>query len=109
MTPLQNIQASIAYARSELAVLEAAARAILRSAEHNTFETLKDADIALASDMYHRAGEDCEGSHCCGEDEYTQEFMVGTQKYLATMTFEYSRHDKTYYYIDSSDYTSKEI
>lgn len=89
--------------------MEAEEQAILKLAENNVFETLEDADSKMYTLLENQATEDCEGSYNCGDDEYTQEFMVGTQKYLATMTFEYNRHDKTYYYIDSREYSSKEI
>ena len=106
---LVQLKVEIVYAQQALAKLQAEEQSILRLAESNVFETLKEADNEMYGILENRASEDCEGSYNCGDDEYTQEFMVGTQKYLATMTFEYNRHDKTYYYIDSSDYSSKEI
>ena len=51
------------------------------------------------------AFEDCEGAGNCGMDKYTQEFIVGDMHYIATLTVEYNRHDKTYYYIDETDFT----
>jgi len=60
-----------------------------------------------------KAREDCEGAYNwaynCGLDEYTQEFIVGSTKYLGTAKFEYNRHDKTYYYIERCTFSHKEI
>lgn len=106
---IKELRLEIIVAQCTLAQLQAEKESILKLAENNVFETLKDADIAMYSILEHRAVEDCEGSYNCGYNEYTQEFMVGTQKYVASMTFEYNRHDKTYYYIDSSEYSSREI
>lgn len=50
------------------------------------------------------ANNDCEGSHCCGSPEYTQEFIVDDVKYMGIGLYEYNRHDKTYYYIDGSSF-----
>ncbi len=109
MTTLQDLQDKIAAAHFILLGLQGEADVILQSAEHNTFATREDADLKVRRLLYERAEIDCGSSYCCGEDEYIQEFMVGTQKYQATMTVEYNRIEKRYYYIDSSKYTSKEI
>lgn len=56
-----------------------------------------------------QAREDCEGAYNCGADHYDQEFMVGDVRYLGTLTVEYNRHDKTYYYIDGSNFSYKTV
>ena len=106
---LRELKVEILHAQTVLTKLQAEQASILKLAESNTFETLEHADIAMYLILENRASEDCEGSYNCDAVKYGQEFMVGTQKYLATMTFEYSRHDKTYYYIDSSKYSSNEV
>ena len=106
---LKQLKVEIALAQFELERLKAEKEAIVKLAESNIFDTIKEADNEMYMILQDRAAEDCEGSYNCGNDEYTQEFMVGDVKYLATMTFEYGRHDKTYYYIDSSKYSSNEV
>jgi len=106
---LKQLKVEIVLAQIALSKLQAEEQSILRLAESNIFETLEEADREMYCILQDRASEDCEGSYNCGDDEYTQEFMVGNIKYLATMKFEYSRHDKTYYYIDSSKYSSNEV
>ena len=106
---IEELRLEIKDAECSLATLRGEEQSILRLAQNNVFETLEDADNMMYSILEGRAVLDCEGSYNCGYDEYTQEFMIGSQKYLASMTFEYNRHAKTYYYIDSSEYSSKEI
>ena len=55
-----------------------------------------------------QAYEDCEGAGNCGSPEYEQDFIVGGKEYTAVCSFDYDRHDKTYYYIDRSEYSYRE-
>lgn len=68
-----------------------------------------EAEYTIFNYFENIARESCEGSYCYGESEYTQEFVVDGVHYLATVTFEYNRYDKQYYYIDGSNYSYKEI
>lgn len=77
--------------------------------ENNVFDSLEIAEYSLFDKLEGFAQADCEGSHSCGSPEYCQEFIVGGVHYLATLAVEYNRHDKTYYYIDSSEFTIKEL
>lgn len=72
-------------------------------AENNIFESIEKAG-ALEDVLKGRAYEDCEGAGNCGAPIYEQEFMVDGVVYVATLEVEYNRHDKTYYYIDSSEF-----
>lgn len=49
------------------------------------------------------ASEECEGSHCMGNDVYTTKFLCNDQVYEATSNVEYGRHDKQYYFVESID------
>lgn len=89
-------EAAVRGAQRELANFEALA-------ENNVFESLEKAG-SLEDVLSGRAHEDCEGAGNCGDEEYTQEFMVDGVVYVATLTVEYNRHDKTYYYIDGSEF-----
>lgn len=59
--------------------------------------------------MYSLAREACEGSYCFGDKEYEQEFIVNGVLYLGTLTVEYKRYDKQYYYIETAAFTIEEI
>jgi hypothetical protein len=73
---------------------------------YNVFDTVELAEDYLFNRFECEANDACEGSHCCGEDKYTQDFMVDGVVHTAVGDFEYNRHDKTYYYIDESDFYS---
>jgi len=71
-----------------------------------------DSHEAAEEDIYDllesQASEDCEGSYNCGAPSYSQDYIVDGVVYTATMTFEYNRHAKQYYYIDEERYSYKE-
>jgi len=69
--------------------------------ENNVFYSLPEALSAVEDKLMREAFNDCEGADNCGAPKYTQGFMVDDIKYLGTLTVEYSRYDKTYYYIDA--------
>lgn len=77
--------------------------------ENNVFATLGEAERELKKRLREKAHDACEGSYCCGDDEYKQEFIVDGVHYMATLTVEYNRHDKTYYYVDSADFSYKQL
>ena len=90
-------QGSLNYAEKQLSDFEALA-------ENNVYESIDDAG-ALEEILRERAFDDCEGAGNCGDEVYTQEFtLVNGDVYCATLTVEYNRHDKTYYYIDGSSF-----
>jgi hypothetical protein len=105
MSTKEKLTADVAAARL---VLDSANKALFdfeRSPENNTFLTVANAESVLEDRLRDWAFEDCEGAGNCGLDKYTQEFIVGDMHYIATLTVEYNRHDKTYYYIDETDFT----
>jgi hypothetical protein len=73
--------------------------------ENNVFPDLKSAENKVEDMCDSRAHEDCEGAGNCGNDTYTQDYMVDGVKYRCTATYEYNRHDKTYYYIEEREYS----
>ena len=89
-------QAGVTAAKQALADFEALA-------ENNVYASMGEAGI-LEGVLAGRAREDCEGAYNCGSPIYEQEFMVDGVVYVATLEVEYDRHDKTYYYIDSSEF-----
>lgn len=110
-----NIKEKIAKLKSDMHVVQAELALIqeeLNRAEgdiqNHIYESLEKAEGALYELLLSRANAACEGSYCCGNDEYTQDFIVEGKEYTATMSFEYGRHDKTYYYIEDSYFNCKE-
>jgi hypothetical protein len=106
MTDRAELEAAISSAKSLLRDAEFNLSEFEARAENNVFETLEDADGKIEDKLLAEAHADCEGSYNCGDESYTQDFMVGGLKYRGTLNVEYNRHDKTYYYIDGSDYSS---
>lgn len=108
------------HIRQHLENVVDAARASLRSAEsallswdslpeNNVYDSLEEALEDIEDTLRDRASADCEGSHNFGEDTYTQEFKVGSIIYRATLSCEYNRHDKRYYYLDEAKLSCEEI
>ena len=98
----QELKAAIEAAKLDVAAAQKALDDFEQLAENNVYASMRDAGI-LDEVLAGRAREDCEGSYNCGSPIYEQEFMVGSVVYVATLEVEY-RHDKTYYYIDSSEF-----
>jgi Tfp pilus assembly protein PilX len=95
--------AKAALRRAEDALLEWSDRA-----ENNVFATMEEAEAAIENELLVLARDDCEGAYNCGADSYSRAFMVDGKKYVGTLTCEYNRHDKTYYYVDGHDFTVAE-
>lgn len=105
MSTRKELTAAITAAQANLTAAQDALKVFEAKAENNVFESLEKAAYKVEGMLERRAHQDCEGSHNCGQDEYTQEFMVDGVKYIGTLKVEYNRHDKTYYYIESSDFS----
>lgn len=109
MTTRKELEDIIAQCKVNLELAEANLYKFDTLAENNVFESLEIAEGKLEDMLRKRAHEDCEGAYNQGDEEYTQEFIVNGVKYIAIATFEYNRHDKTYYYIDSSDFRIEKL
>ena len=109
MATKEELQAAVMLAVTALKEAQAAVTAWEALAENNVFDSIDDALCEIENKLRDRATQACEGRHRCGNPEYSQEFMVGATKYLATAKFEYNRHDKTYYYVDECTFSHKEI
>jgi hypothetical protein len=109
MATKEELVESVKLAKKALAEAEAAVDAFDALAENNVFETMDEALCIVEGMLRNRATEACEGRHRCGKSEYSQEFMVGSTKYLGTAKFEYNRHDKTFYYVDGCTFSHKEV
>lgn len=100
---------AISKAKSDLANAEAAYIAFQASPEQNVFASMEEAEGVLEDRLRDQAYEDCQGAYNCGADTYVQDFSVEGKSYRFTLTCEYNRHDKTYYYIEESSYKIEEI
>ncbi len=81
---------------------------IICGKEYLIFKTLKEAEDHAESKIYDEAHSDCEGSYNCGKEEYSRIYKVSNKYYKITWSFEYGRHDKTYYFIEESKHKSTE-
>jgi hypothetical protein len=102
----------IAAVRSSTEALAAANLALElfeRDPKNNVFESIVEAERALYGALESRASADCEGSYNCGADEYRQGFFVDGVEHVAIASVEYNRHDKTYYYIESFDFSIEKV
>ena len=79
------------------------------SPEANVYDNLENALNWIENDLMIQAHADCEGSHNCGKPEYTRNFIIDGKFYRATLAVDYNRHDKTYYYVDGSQFSYAEI
>jgi hypothetical protein len=104
----EELKEAIVQANAALTTAKAALEVFEAKAENNVFQSLDTANYKVEGMLESRAHQDCEGSHNCGDPEYTQEFMVDGTKYIGTLRVEYNRHDKTYYYIESSEYSFRQ-
>lgn len=73
------------------------------------YESHDAAETALYGTLENKAFQDCEGAYNCGQEVYSQEYMLTDSDvgYLAELKCEYNRHDKTYYYLDCRSYSYK--
>lgn len=103
------INAKINRLMAEVSGLHEQLDALDNSIEANVFGSHEEAEKTLYWRFSTIANEACEGSHCYGEDVYTQDFKVGDELFTATVEFEYNRHDKEYYYVEGSTYSYKAV
>lgn len=73
------------------------------------FSSPEDVGYILEDELQSRASEACEGSYNCGQDAYTQLFYVGDVLHEARLDCEYNRHDKTYYYLEESKFSTRVV
>ena len=77
--------------------------------ENNVYPSLVEASSKVEDKLGTQAFNDCEGAGECGLEQYRQLFMVGDKTYVGILNVEYNRHDKTYYYIDDSEFRVEEV
>lgn len=105
----QHLENAVVDARASLSSAEAALLAWDSLPENNVYDSLEEALEDIEDTLRKQASADCEGSHHVGEDTYEQSFKVGSRTYTATLTCEYNRHDKRYYYLEEAKLSCEEI
>ena len=105
----EDLVAKVKLAKYQLDMATEELQAFYDSIENHVYGSLEDAEEAITEYLLNKAKDACEGSYCCGEDEYIQDFMVDGIRYVGGVVIEYGRHDKTYYYIDSWKYDYEEL
>lgn len=103
----QQLQTEIKYHQDIISTLENEIEKFDSLLENNQFDEHKMAEYAIRKRFSAIANEECEGAYNLGDDEYSQQYQIrgNEQVFTATVTFEYGRHDKTYYYIDGTTYS----
>ena len=109
MTKLEEISTILEYTRIAYIEAKAAMTEYELSPEANTFVTIEDAVGTIEDKLLAEANADCEGSYNCGADVYTRTFYVNGVAYVGTLSVEYNRHDKEFYYCENYEFTHKEI
>ena len=109
MTKREQLLNDIRLAEEVLSARKAALAAFDEAPENNVFDNLQDALDTIEGKLYDLAHQDCKGSYNCGNEFYTQKFIVDGVVYEGTLHVEYNRHDKTYYYVDETQFTYEEI
>lgn len=110
MTKIEELEHALATAKAVVDHIAEKLHEAIQDPINNVFTTLEKARVVLSRRMKQEAMDACEGSHCMGMEQYTQIFYVDDgagpiEKYIATANIEYNRHDKTYYYVDSFEFS----
>lgn len=77
--------------------------------DNHKYRTLAAAEGHLKDWLCDKAHADCERRGEAGQNQYTQEFSVAGKRYRAVLVVEYNRHDKTYYYVDGTEFSVIEL
>jgi hypothetical protein len=99
----------ISIAKEALAHAEVTLHQFDAKPENNVYATLDDAVGYIEEELRDEASGDCEGSYNCGAPQYHRHFMVDGVEYIGTLTVEYNRHDKTYYYVEEASFTHRTL
>lgn len=107
----EQIATEIATHHKAIAVLEQSLMDIDSMIENNQYTDQKNAEYSITEHFSGIAHEQCEGSGNCGEPLFKRRYQIAgnPNTFEATVEFEYNRHDKTYYYIDGTEYSYIQI
>lgn len=107
MSAKDELLAQLKEAQATVTVILRNIDAFDEAPENNVFESVEKASEVLEETLLDKARNACEGSYHYGLESYFREFIVDGVHYIATLTPEYNRHDKTYYYVDDSKFEVK--
>ena len=98
--------AQIKFLNAKVVDLENQIEAFDSAIEQNQYKDHKEAKLKISGRYECIASKECEGSYNYGADEYKQQYQIegDARIFEASMTVEYGRHDKTYYYVDGFTY-----
>ena len=109
MSKHEELKAAVGVAKNNLTRAINALGDFESTPEFHTYETYSLAISEIEDILCGNAKEACEGSHCHGLAEYTQEFIVKGEHYIGKLECEYNRHDKRYYYLEYSNFTVEKL
>lgn len=104
-----ELEQAVKAAKNDLLNAENALTAFIALPENNVFASLDDAAGELEDRLMDIATNDCEGRGNHGQEVYEQEFIVDGVHYLGKLKCEYNRHDKTFYYVEESEFTYEPV
>ena len=102
----KQIAADIATHQKAIAVLEQSLDDFDSLLENNQYADHEYAQESITERFHSIAHEQCQGAYNCGDPIFKQQFQIdgNPNMFEASVEFEYNRHDKTYYYIDETNY-----
>jgi hypothetical protein len=112
MTDKEELEMSwglVTRLKAELALAESAHNALFYHPKNNKFTDYQLAEATVSVMLEDLANADCEGSYNCGSPQYTQQFYVNDVLYEGVLDVEYNRHDKTYYYVEDTDFKVRKV
>lgn len=109
MKTIEELKADVTAAERLVVVMKDALEEAIAAVNNNVYTNLEDACSIIEERLQDKAHDACEGSYSCGLEQYSQLFIVGGQTYKATLSVDYNRHDKTYYYVDGSRFSYESV
>ncbi len=106
---LELMQAKRERLFDELQQLDTAIDVEICKPEQWKFDYYREACWSVEEHLEAIASNDCEGSYNCGNPTYTQGFYVGDDLYLGTLSVEYGREQKKFYFIEQSDFKAEKV
>jgi hypothetical protein len=104
---IDSLRYQLDDAEKSIAMLRATIQDMKNALCMHCYESHDAAEAAIYAKLESEAHNDCEGSYNCGAECYFQEYTVSGSPdiYVAKLSVEYNRHDKTYYFIEDTEYS----
>jgi hypothetical protein len=90
-----------------IAALKATIQDMKKDLCMHCYESHDTAEAAIHAKLDEEAHNDCEGSYNCGAECYFQEYTISGSPdiYVAKLSVEYNRHNRTYYFVEGTEYS----